>query len=90
MTTCRLFCSIEDVVECTSATCLSGGTCVELVGGGTMCECPPGFTGADCCQGKVKIKVMNISKNQSDRTTRVTADSEMKSPRQHAWNGGNW
>ena len=63
---------------------------MELVGGGTMCECPPGFTGADCCQGKVKIKVMNISKNQSDRTTRVTADSEMKSPRQHAWNGGNW
>ena len=28
---------------------------MELVGGGTICECPPGFTGADCCQGTVDL-----------------------------------
>ena len=53
---------LEDVVECGASTCLSGGTCVELVGGGNICECPPGFTGSDCCQGKLNVKVINISK----------------------------
>ena len=42
---------VADVVECDASTCLSGGTCVELVGGGTFCQCPPGYTGANCCQG---------------------------------------
>ena len=41
-----------DVVECGVDTCLSGGTCLELVGGGTHCMCPPGFSGDDCCQSK--------------------------------------
>ena len=45
-------CMLTDVVECGVDTCLSGGTCLELVGGGTHCMCPPGFSGDDCCQSK--------------------------------------
>ena len=48
-----LCCALVDVTECGPTTCLSGGTCVELVGGGTECQCPEGYSGADCCQSKI-------------------------------------
>ena len=39
--------------ECQEDSCQNGGTCIETPGG-ILCDCPPGFAGADCgepCSG---------------------------------------
>ena len=33
---------------CTKDTCLNGGTCTELSGGGFSCQCLPGISGNQC------------------------------------------
>ena len=39
---------IADIPECRDDTCAVVGECLEKVGGGTLCLCPPGLTGSRC------------------------------------------
>ena len=40
--------SLADVPECTSTSCINGGSCKEVVNGGIICVCPAGFRGSQC------------------------------------------
>ena len=39
------------VLSCASGPCNNGGTCVDVIGSGFTCTCPPGFTGSECQTG---------------------------------------
>ena len=38
--------------SCRNTTCANGGTCFDLVTGGSYCNCPQGFTGTTCTEGE--------------------------------------
>ena len=46
-----------DVDDCASATCMNGGTCVDLINQ-YSCTCVSGYTGTDCETGKNVIIVL--------------------------------
>ena len=43
-----------DIHECSSAPCLNGGGCIDIVNGYT-CECRDGYTGSDCETGELSL-----------------------------------
>ena len=49
---------VLDIDECASNPCLNGGTCLDQENG-YICNCPPGFTGVHCDNGK-KVTHQNI------------------------------
>ena len=43
-----------------SQLCKNGGTCINTDPDQHKCDCPPGYTGADCAKGGVIIMMLLI------------------------------
>lgn len=40
--------------------CKNGGTCINTGPDQHKCDCPPGYTGADCAKGGVMILILSF------------------------------
>ena len=53
------FIGLSTVLPCTSTSCANGGSCVNYVDPagsyGSLCKCPPGFTGVRCETGMLLL-----------------------------------
>ena len=46
--------------------CKNGGTCINTGPDQHSCDCPPGYTGADCAKGGVMIMILFFFNDYND------------------------